>query len=286
FLYENIDPKFKHIYEGFKVKHPRNYPIPEIPPENEVKKIIENLPQPYKTILAIAYETGARISEILSLRLRDIEDRKDYIKIHIRNSKSEQRVVYLVEYRKILLEWLKQHAFKNNPNEYLFYAPRTYKRPMLKSDIYMALRRVKRKLGIRIRITPHLLRHLRATELYYKFRLKEKEIMKLMGWRTRTMIDIYVKALGDPDLEERYLAIVYGLGGNRETDEYIECPRCYTKNPKAANYCWRCGLPLTPTTIVEKEKERDELLKLIERLKEILTKNPEVLKKLLLESSS
>ena len=105
----------------------------------------------------------------------------------------------------------------------------------------MALRRVKRKLGIKIRITPHLLRHLRAIELYYKFRLKEKEIMKLMGRRTRTMIDIYVKALGGPDLEERHLAIVYGLGGNRETDEHIECPKCCTKNSRAANYAGDAG---------------------------------------------
>lgn len=41
---------------------------------------------------------------------------------------------------------------------------------MLKSDVYMALRRVKR-LGIEVRMTPHLLRHLRATELYYKLDL-------------------------------------------------------------------------------------------------------------------
>lgn len=105
--------------------------------------------------------------------------------------------------------------------------------------------------------------------------------MKLMSWRTRTIIDIYVKALGDSDLEGRYLAIVYGLGGNREADEYIECPRCYTKNPRTANYCWRCGLPLTPTIVVEKEKEREELLKLVEKLKEILAKHPEELKRLL-----
>ena len=52
---------------------------------------------------------------------------------------------------------------------------------MLSSDVYMALRRVKKKLEIGLRITPHLLRHLRATELYYKFRIKGKEIMKLMG---------------------------------------------------------------------------------------------------------
>ncbi len=208
--------------------------------------------------MAIAHETSARTSEILTLRIRDLEDYRDYIRIHIRKSKSEQRVVYLVEYRKTLLEWLKQHQFKNNLNEYLFYAPQTLKRPILKSNVYMALRRAKQKLGIEVKITPHLLRHLRATELYYKFRLKEKEIMKLMGWRTRTIIDIidiYVKVLGDPDLEERYLAIVYGLGGNKKADKYIGCPRCYTKNPRAANYCWRCGLPLTPTTITEKKEK-------------------------------
>jgi len=33
FLYENIDPKFKQVYEGFKVKPLKKYPIPEIPPE-------------------------------------------------------------------------------------------------------------------------------------------------------------------------------------------------------------------------------------------------------------
>ena len=36
------------------------------------------------------------------------------------------------------------------------------------------IKKNKEETRIRIRITPHLLRHLRTTELYYKFRLKEK----------------------------------------------------------------------------------------------------------------
>ncbi len=283
FLYETIDPKYKVIYEKIRVKRPRNYPLPEIPQKNIVKRLIENLNQPYCSILAIAYETGARISEILNLRLRDIEDKEDYIKIVIRNSKSEQRVVYVVEYRNMLLEWLKRHLFKDDPNEYLFYSRLTLKRPLNSSNIHMAIRRAKKKLGITERITPHLLRHLRATELYYKYRLKERELMKIMGWKTRTMIDIYVKLLGDPDLEEKYLATVYGLKlekHSQETGAYIECPRCHTKTPSTANYCWRCGYPLHQLAALQIDKKRNEIENKLAKLLEELRKHPQILKTL------
>ena len=66
--------------------------------------LINHAVQPYKSILALAYECGLRRSEILLLKIGDIEDLGDYIRIHVRNSKSEPRTVFLVRYKDILRE--------------------------------------------------------------------------------------------------------------------------------------------------------------------------------------
>jgi len=47
----------------------------------------------YKSILASAYERELRWPEILLLKIGDIEGLGNYIKLHIRNSKLELRIV-------------------------------------------------------------------------------------------------------------------------------------------------------------------------------------------------
>ena len=53
---------FEKVYRGFKARPPKNYPLPEIPKDlrDKVERMIDHADQPYKAILAIVYETGAR----------------------------------------------------------------------------------------------------------------------------------------------------------------------------------------------------------------------------------
>jgi len=180
---------FEKVYRGFKARPPKNYPLPEIPPDltEKVEKMIDHADQPYKTIIAIIYETGARRGEVLSLKVGDVEDAGDYIRLKIRRSKSKPRVIVVVRYQNLIRDWLRRHIAKDDPNAPLFYT--NTGKQVRGSDLYMYISRLRKRLGISDRIYLHLLRHYRATELYGK--LSEKEMMQWFGWSTRYMIDIY-----------------------------------------------------------------------------------------------
>jgi|GEM_PF-1856229 len=103
---------FEKVYRGFKARPPRNYPLPEIPRDmrENVEKMIDHADQLYKAILAIIYETGARRGEVLNLKVGDVEDVGDYIRLKIRKSKSKPRVVAVVRYQNVVRDWLRRHA--------------------------------------------------------------------------------------------------------------------------------------------------------------------------------
>jgi len=88
--------------------------------EQEVLLLINHARQPYKSILALAYECRLRRSEILLLKIKDIVDCSDYLKIFVRNSKTRLRIVVVVQFRDILQDWLRRHPFKKDPEAFLF----------------------------------------------------------------------------------------------------------------------------------------------------------------------
>ena len=241
-----------------------------------VEKLIDELPWSYDVILVIIYETGARRGEVLSLRVGDVEDVGDYIRLRIRKSKSRPRVVVVVRYQNLGREWLRRHPGREDPGALLFYT-RTSKM-VRASDLYMRLRAAMNRLGINVGIYPHLSRHYRATELYGK--LSEKEMMQWFGWDTRYMIDIY-SHLKETAAVEKILAI-HGIGnGNEKGVETIECPRCGTRNPGDARYCYRCGSPMTVESAIDRESEVEEAKLILDELIEMARENPELLRELL-----
>jgi len=74
FMKECYDESYEKIYKSFKVPSFKidNYPLPSLPSEHEVLLLINHAKQPYKSILALAYECGLRRSEILLLKIKDV----------------------------------------------------------------------------------------------------------------------------------------------------------------------------------------------------------------------
>ena len=134
---------------------------------------------------------------------------RDSIKVFVRNSKSRPRAVVIVQFRDAIREWLRKHKWRDDPEALLFPSRQLspYK-PMRPSTIYNYLSKLKKRLGIKKKIHLHLLRHLRATELF-KEGLRERELMEYFGWRTRTMIDIY-SHISEKDVHRRILEL-YGV---------------------------------------------------------------------------
>jgi len=266
---------FEKVYRGFKARPPKNYPLPEIPKNlrEKVERMIDHADQPYKAILAIIYETGARRGEVLNLKVGDVEDVGDYIRLKIRKSKSKPRVVAVVRYQNVVRDWLRRHAQRDDPDAPLFYT-RTG-RQVMASNLYMYIFRLRKRLGIKERIYEHGLGDYRATELCGK--LSEKEMMQWFGWDTRYMIDIY-SHLKETAAVEKILAI-HGIGGgDGKGVETVECPRCGTRNPADTGYRYRCGSPITIESAIDRERKVEEAKYIIDELVELAMENPELLR--------
>ena len=145
----------KHLYPARK-----SYYLPNYLTIDEVKKLFGQVVNiKHKCIIKLLYGSGLRLSELLHLKVTDI-DFKSMI-IHVRNSKDNiDRVVML---SKSLLEELRIYFIKHKPLDYLFegqsggmYSPKS---------VQVIVKNAASKAGIKKKVTPHTLRHSFATHL-------------------------------------------------------------------------------------------------------------------------
>lgn len=262
-----------------KLKYPkRRIVAPELPSPELVERIISSLRDPFKTVVALIYETGARVSEILSLKYKHIKETQyGYYRIIIEDSKNgEFRTVYVIKYAMLLRNYLLLHP--GDPEEIVFKSPVYPKKPLKPWNVEAALRTAAKKYGVRI--YPHLLRHLRAT-LLIKEKMPERIVMKILGHRTEKMLRIYVN-LAQQDVEETILKH-YGihLPVQNNDNRTIKCIKCGAINVRGANYCWRCGYPLHQQAAIELDKKKQEVMKKINEIIKIINENPDILRKIL-----
>jgi len=277
YLYEMTDDeRYIKLYSKIKVPMKKSKP-PEILTKEQILRLIEACGQvdyELKLLVELLYETGARVGELLNLRVRDVQFDDYGARIYIRKSKSEFRTVRVVMYAADLQRYIEgkrmeDYVFTKNYNTLLQYLREAWR--------IAGLPHIRRKF--------HVLRHSRATELM-KLGLNERELMLLFGWKTRKMIDVY-SHLSMSDVESKLLRIYLGEGIEEQRTTTRKCPRCLAVIPSTANSCPRCGLPLKERAIVRVESTYDEIeeaRKLIDKLVELALSNPTLLRSLLQQS--
>jgi len=144
----------------------------------QVRQIIENAEEPFKTIFTLAYLTGMRAGEILALQIEDLDFTSKTIRVNktaddntrqIRQPKTEASTAFLTmpsALEEMLNNYLEHHG-KANPRNYLFPAPRKPDAPRSRDNVVrVGLKPVLRKLGISATNTGlHAFRHTLATNL-------------------------------------------------------------------------------------------------------------------------
>ncbi len=115
FYFEQVLHKDKMFFEIPRPKKPSK--LPSVLSKNEIKKLINSKANPkHKTILMLAYATGARVSEIASLTINDIDSNR--MVVNFRNAKGKKdRQVMLSE--KLLIQ-LREYYKIYKPKHYLF----------------------------------------------------------------------------------------------------------------------------------------------------------------------
>jgi len=249
-----------------------------------------------KALIMVLYEGALRISEALSLRIRDVEFTRYGAKIRV-NGKTGERTLILIKSEPYLREWLNVHPLKHDSNAYVFVSYYNGKwKQLSRVTAHIHLTRLAKKAGINKKVHPHMLRHTRLTELATK--LTEQELKIIAGWKLDSKMPAIYVHLSGRDAEKALLK-AEGIEVKEETKkeksklEPIVCPRCGYKNRFDAKYCSFCGLILDDKTALlfadktvtqQLEQEEQAFLrdfeKMIKAMQLLAKTKPQVLKEL------
>lgn len=208
--------------------------------EEEIKKLVNSAKNPRdKALVMVLYDSGCRIGEILSLRLKDVvSDEKGFYLLV--TGKTGSRRVRLMPSVAALANWINHHPQKTEPQAPLWVEVKGKNHDALTySYTRLLLKRLFAEAGIRKRSNPHLFRHSRAT--FYAASLPESLLKEQFGWtQSSKMVGTYVHLSGknvDDALAEMY-------GGKKEKRQPALtikiCPRCEFTNDFNAQHCARC----------------------------------------------
>lgn len=258
-----------------------NHMLPEeILTEDEVKRLVENATNLRdKAFILVLYESGCRIGELLSLRLRNVQF-DEYGSQLIVYGKTGMRRVRIISSAPKLALWMDNHPMRENPDAPLWVTLGSNSRyqQLMYSSAKTMLKKVAKKSGIRKRVYAHLFRHSRATHL--SKHLTEAQLKQHFGWtQSSKMASIYVHLSGR-DVDGALLRL-QGLRPQEKMEEsklkVVICNRCGNKNSPSSKFCNRCGSPLS----IKAALELDDVRKKADSLMSELVKKPEVLEVLL-----
>ncbi len=201
-------------------KEPKNDLLPEeLLSESEVVQLVQSTKfMRDKAFIYLLYESGARIGEILTLKLKNITFGSPLSSILV-NGKTGQRRIPILRSVDLLKHWVEEHPFRGHPDALVWVKLSSRKGNLRKqgsNDIFseVSYSLVKKMLkqtflsaNIHKRHHPHLFRHSRAT--FLAKHLTEAQLKQFFGWtQASDMAARYVHLSGrdiDAAMERIYL---------------------------------------------------------------------------------
>jgi integrase/recombinase XerD len=233
--------------------------------EEEVKKLLDTAKNPRdKALVALLWETGARISEIANSAIRDITFDKygGFITVLGKTGSRKVRIISSIPY---IAAWLEYHPCKSDPNSNLFvgyYNGQTRGKNLHYRAFHKVLRDLFINSGIKKKSNPHSFRHARATHLANH--LTEFQMNQYFGWAQGSdMPSIYVHLSGK-NTDDSLLKL-HGLKKDETAEKKSilskHCVRCRTINQHNAKFCVRCACVMDARSAADITSKEEELEK-------------------------
>jgi len=186
---------------GKKLLYNTPYPkekrkIPVTLEREEIQRMISlTKNQKHKLILALMYGCGLRVSEVISLRIKDINFKEKIIKVKGKGDK--ERIIpipksLLFEIKKFLVLRRKELKLKSYASDLLFLSSHKNKLSLSSRTCQEIVKKAAKKAGIKKRVTPHSLRHSFATHLL-ESGTDIRIIQELLGHSWIASTQIYTK---------------------------------------------------------------------------------------------
>lgn len=183
FYYEKILSRNKQYYELHRPN--KEHKLPKVLSKNEVKKILDSCNNiKHYCILLLIYSAGLRRSELVNLKVVDINSERMIVNIIDAKGKKD-RVSLLSENT---LKMLRKYYKKYQPKEFLFEGAKGGKYST--TSVAKVLKRAATKAGLNKNVTPHMLRHSFATHLLEQG-TDLRFIQELLGHNSSKTTEIY-----------------------------------------------------------------------------------------------
>ena len=181
--------------------------LPNILDEEDVDKLldiklVDDFSYRNKAMLELMYATGLRVSELVNLRVHDID--LDMALVRTFGKGSKERIIpigdYALYYVKVYLENYRSLMLKKDYNDYLFL--NNHGKQMTRQGFFKILKTIARDNGIKKEFSPHTLRHSFATHLL-NHGADLRSIQELLGHSDISTTQIYTH-VSNKQLRENY----------------------------------------------------------------------------------
>ena len=131
-----------------------------------------------KALVAVLYESGCRVAELLGLRLNQVHRCADGFLITIESMRGARDLALTASARH-LAAWLIHHPLRHDPKAPVWLAATRPTKPLTWSDAAMILGKAAHLAGIPQPVRPRDLRHARA--VYLAEHLARPQLKRLLG---------------------------------------------------------------------------------------------------------
>ncbi len=142
-----------------------------------------------RLLIEMFYSTGCRVSEIINIKVKDIDFFNK--KIRIMGKGSKERIVYYGDYAK---KYLDKYLSKGLDKDYLFVNKHGDKYTV--EEIELIVKDIMKHLSIKTHVTPHTLRHTFATHLLNNG-ADIRSVQELLGHSNLSTTGIYTHVSSD-----------------------------------------------------------------------------------------
>lgn len=288
-LFEEIDRLAPTPTLKYRKKNPNDLILVE---NGRLQKLIRGANNKRdKALIGALFDSGARITELLSVRVCDLDfrgkqkNKHNPLLLRITESKTvggENRTAYIYNSYLLLMDYLENHhpyrAEKDFYNsEYPLFVDRMGK-AMKRQTVQDMLRTTANRVGIRVRVYNHLFRASAIYHLKYNMGFSIEEIAHIVGHSNINTTQKHYLAMDDKKIEERFAT------GGAESEESAKRRREATLEKTANQYCFTCDKEVaftskicgncgTPLNIVDTlTKQREEKAVALNEHRETLKK--------------
>ncbi len=165
-------------------------------------ELIDNFSYRNKAMLELLYASGLRVSELINLKLQDVDFSQDIIRTFGKGSK--ERIIPIGDYAKEYLEKYiyeyRSSMLKKESNEYIFL--NNHGKQMTRQGFFKIIKKLAKEKGINKELSPHTIRHSFASHLL-KYGADLRTIQELLGHSDISTTQIYTHITNE-ELKQNY----------------------------------------------------------------------------------